>query len=44
MTAITMTLPEDAMFEIRQTGAPQQEIPSCDNRLPHSYAMWAPHK
>jgi len=44
MTAITATLPEDARFEIRQSGAPQQEIPPCDNRFPHSYAMWAPHK
>ena len=43
-TAITATLPEDARFDIRQTGAPRQEISPCDNRFPHSYAMWAPHK
>lgn len=44
MTAITTTLPEDDRFEIRQTGAPQKEISPSDNRFPHSYAMWAPHK
>ena len=44
MTAIATTLPHDARFEIRQNGAPRQEISPCDHRFAHSYAMWAPHK